>query len=79
MKNFFVTICAATMLLTGCGQSDSPEAALNEISIALAERDAAKLSERVDLDEFFSATYDTATVELAARYDDYKARYPDDP
>ena len=79
MKNFFVTICAATMLLTGCGQSDSPEAALNEISIALAERDAAKLSERVDLDEFFSATYDAATVELAARYDDYKARYPDDP
>ena len=55
MKNFFVTICAATMLLTGCGQSDSPEAALNEISIALAERDAAKLSERVDLDDTWAA------------------------
>ena len=78
-KIFVPLILSAVIFLTGCGQSDSPEAALNEISIALAERDAAKLSARVDLDEFFAATYDAATVELAARYDDYKAQYPDDP
>ena len=80
MKKFLAPlILSAVIFLFGCGQKDTPEAALNEIKIALAERDSKKLSERVDLDKFFSATYDTTTVALAAHYDDYRAKYPDDP
>ena len=80
MKKFFVpVILSAIIFLTGCGHQDSPEAALNEIKIALAERDSQKLSQRVDLDEFFSETYDAATVELAKNYEVYKEKYPDDP
>ena len=55
MKKFLAPlILSALIFLTGCGQEDTPEAALNEIKIALAERDSKKLSERVDLDKFFS-------------------------
>ena len=80
MKKFFVPlILLAIIFLTGCGHQDSPEAALDEIKIALAERDSQKLSQRVDLDEFFSETYDAATVELAKNYEVYKEKYPDDP
>ncbi len=79
MKKFFVPLILAVIFLTGCRQEDSPEAALNEIKIALAERDSAKLSERVDLDKFFATTYDATTIELAKNYDEYGAKYPDDP
>lgn len=81
MKKFFVLlILSVAIFLTACGhEPDSPAAALDEIKIALAERDANKLSERVNLNEFFSATYDATTVELAKHYDEYKAKYPDDP
>ena len=78
MKKFLMPLILAVIFLTGCGQEDSPEAALNEIKIALAERDSAKLSERVDLDKFFATTYDATTIELAKNYDAYKAKYPDD-
>jgi hypothetical protein len=67
------------LVITGCGKEDSPEAALNEIKIALAERDSNKLSTRADLNEFFSETYDATTIELAKKYDEYKEKYPDDP
>ena len=79
LKIFAPIILSAIIFLTGCGHKDSPEAALNEIKIALAERDESKLSARVDPDEFFSQTYDAATVELAKNYDVYHAKYPDDP
>ena len=79
LKLFAPLILSAVILLTGCARDDSPEAALNEIKIALAERDEAKLSARVDTDEFFSQTYDAATVALANNYDEYHAKYPDDP
>ena len=80
MKKFFVPlILSAIIFLSGCGQEDTPQAALDEIKIALAERDSAKLSERVNLDEFFSATYDATTIALAKGYDGYQAKYPDDP
>ena len=80
MKKFLAPlILSAVIFFSGCGQEDTPEAALDEIKIALAERDSKKLSERVDLDKFFSATYDTTTVALAAHYDEYRAKYPDDP
>ena len=79
LKIFAPLILSAIIFLTGCGHQDSPEAALNEIKIALAERDETKLSARVDMDEFFSQTYDAATVELAKNYDVYKEKYPDDP
>lgn len=68
-----------SITIFGCGKEDSPEAALNEIQIALAERDSQKLSARADLDEFFSETYDATTLELAKKYDEYKEKYPDDP
>ena len=79
LKIFATLILSAIIFLTGCGRQDSPEAALNEIKIALAERNETKLSARVDMDEFFSQTYDAATVELAKNYDAYKEKYPDDP
>ena len=79
MKKFFALIFSAIIFFAGCGQEDSPEAALDEIKIALAERDSKKLSQRVDLDKFFSTTYDAATLELAKKYDAYRAKYPDDP
>ena len=78
IRKFLTIIILATLLITGCGKEDSPEAALKEISLALDARDADKLSARADLDEFFSVTYDAATVELAKNYDAYKAKYPDD-
>ena len=80
MKKFFaLMILSAIIFFAGCAQEDSPEAALDEIKIALTERDSKKLSERVDLDKFFSATYDAATIELAKNYDAYQKKYPDDP
>lgn len=80
MKKFLVPlILSAVIFLTACGQQDTPEAALNDIQIALAERDSTKLAARTDLDEFFSETYDAATVELAKNYAAYQAKYPDDP
>ncbi len=79
LKIFATLILSSIIFLTGCGRQDSPEAALNEIKIALAERNETKLSARVDMDEFFSQTYDAATVELAKNYDAYKEKYPDDP
>ena len=79
MKKFLAMIILAALFVTGCTKEDTPEAALNEIKIALAERDSKKLADRADLDEFFSKTYDAATVELAKNYDVYKEKYPDDP
>lgn len=78
MKKFFAVIILLTILILGCGKEDSPENALAEIKIALAERDSQKLSARADLEEFFSATYDATTLELAKNYDVYKEKYPDD-
>ncbi|MBD3879163.1 MAG: hypothetical protein SR1Q5_05695 [Quinella sp. 1Q5] len=72
-------IMSAVIFLTGCGQEDTPEAALNDIRLALDERDATKLSERVDLNKFFSTTYDATTLELAEHYETYRTKYPDDP
>lgn len=80
MRKFFALMILSTIIFfTACGNDDSPENALEEIKIALAEKNLTKLSERVNMDEFFSATYDAATVELAKNYDVYKAKYPDDP
>lgn len=79
MKKIFAIIILTAILLTGCGKEDTPEAALDDLKLALAERDLQKLSNRVNLDEFFSVTYDAATIELAKNYDTYKAKYPDDP
>lgn len=79
MKKFFAIMILTAILITGCGKEDSPAAALDEIKIALAERDSQKLAARADLDEFFSKTHDAATIELAKKYDDYKEKYPDDP
>ena len=81
MTKFFLPlmILSAAIFLSGCGKEDSPEIALDEIKIALETRDVKKLSERVNLDEFFSATYDVVTAELAKNYDVYKTKYPDDP
>ncbi len=79
LKIFTLIILSAIIFLAGCGHEDTPEAALDEIKIALDERNADMLSKRVDLDEFFSATYDAATVELAKHCDEYGAKYPDDP
>ncbi|MBR4903441.1 MAG: hypothetical protein IKZ53_02125 [Selenomonadaceae bacterium] len=79
MEKIFTIIILLSLMITGCGKEDSPENALNEIKIALAERDSQKLSTRADLDEFFSETYDATTIELAKKYDEYKEKYPDDP
>ena len=78
-KTVFTIIILTAILFAGCGKEDSPEIALNEIKIALAERNSEKLTSRADLNEFFSKTYDAATVELAKNYEIYKKKYPDDP
>ena len=77
-RSILAIMILVTTLLTGCGKEDSPENALAEIKIALAERDSQKLSSRADLEEFFSMTYDATTIELAKNYDVYKEKYPDD-
>ena len=81
MKKFFMIIILSLLLfpISLIMKEDTPEAALNEIKIALAERDSQKLSARADLNEFFSETYDATTHELAKKYDVYKEKYPDDP
>ncbi len=79
VKKFLAVIILSAMFLSGCGKEDTPENALAEIKIALAERDSQKLAARADLDEFFSETYDATTLELAKNYDVYKEKYPDDP
>lgn len=79
MKKVLLFLMLVVIFLTGCGQEDTPSAALDEIKLALAERDSIKLADRADLDKFFSTTYDATTVELAEHYDDYKTKYPDDP
>ena len=82
MKKFLQLIILPLIILsliTACGQEDSPEAALTDIQLALAERDSVKLAARADLNAFFAETYDATTAELAKRYDDYQAKYPDDP
>ena len=79
MKKFLTIIILAAVIISGCGKEDTPEDALSEIKIALAERNAEKLAARADLNEFFSKTYDATTIELAKNYDVYKEKYPDDP
>lgn len=79
IRKIFAVMILATVLMTGCGLwEDSPEAALNEIIVALATKKEEKLAVRADLDEFFSETYDTITIELAKKYDEYKEKYPKD-
>ncbi len=78
MKKFLTVIILLTIIILGCAKDDSPEAALAEIQVALAERDSQKLSSRADLEEFFSETYDVTTLELAKNYDVYKEKYPED-
>ena len=79
IRKVFTIIILATILFAGCGKEDSPEIALDDLKIALAERNSEKLAARADLNDFFSKTYDAATVELAKNYDVYKEKYPDDP
>lgn len=79
MIKLLAPLLLAVIFLTACAQEDTPEAALNEMTLALAERDSTKLAKRVDLDKFFATTYDTTTIELAEHYDTYQASYPDDP
>ena len=79
IKTVFTMIILLAILFAGCAKEDSPEIALNDLKIALAEHDSQKLSTRADLNNFFSKTYDAVTVELAKNYDVYKEKYPDDP
>ncbi len=71
-------LIALPLIFAGCGNEDTPQDAFKEIGLSLAERDSQKFSERINLDEFFAATYDEITPELAARCDEYSAKYPDD-
>lgn len=68
-----------TVFFTGCGNNDSPEKSLSDIQIALEQRNFEKLSERIDLEKFFSQTYDDITLELAKSYETYQKKYPEDP
>ena len=70
---------AATFFLTGCGTEDSPENAFSEIKNALEQKNFEKLSERTDLEKFFSQTYDDVTIELVRSCDEFGKKYPEDP
>ena len=74
-----VLIFTVTIFFAGCGNSDSPEKSLSEMQTALEQKNFTQLSERVDLEKFFSQTYDDVTVELAKSYETYQKKYPDDP
>ena len=74
-----VLIFTVTIFFAGCGNSDSPEKSLSEMQTALEQKNFTQLSERVDLEKFFSQTYDDITVELAKSYETYQKKYPDDP
>ena len=76
----FLILAAIMILCAGCGrEEDTPQNALTEIQVALADRDFETLSKRVDIEKFFAQIYDAVTLELAANYDFYKEKYPDDP
>ena len=75
---FAIIIFSLLLFPISLTKDDSPENALAEIKVALAERNSQKLSARADLEEFFSTTYDATTLELAKNYDVYKEKYADD-
>ena len=81
MGKLFATILIfAAIVVAGCGkEEDTPTDALTEIQAALADRNSAQLSRRIDLEDFFAKFYDAATIELAENYDYYRKKYPKDP
>lgn len=68
-----------TIFFIGCGGEDSPEKALSEMQESLEQKNFKKLSERMNLEEFFALTYDDITLELAKNYDEFGKKYPEDP
>ena len=79
LRKLFTILFLSAILFSACGKEDSPEIALNNLKIALAERNSENLAAHVDLNDFFSKTYDAVTIELAKNYETYKEKYPDDP
>ena len=79
LRKFFTILFLSAILFSACGKEDSPEIALNNLKIALAERNSENFAAHVDLNDFFSKTYDAVTIELAKNYETYKEKYPDDP
>ena len=79
LRKLFTILFLSAILFSACGKEDSPEIALNNLKIALAERNSENFAAHVDLNDFFSKTYDAVTIELAKNYETYKEKYPDDP
>lgn len=79
-KIFAILLILVAAIFAGCGkEEDTPTDALEEIQVALAERNSIQLSRRIDMEKFFSQTYDAVTIELAKNYDYYKEKYPREP
>lgn len=81
-KIYLLLVAALTIGITGgCGgtKEDTPEAALNDIQIALANQDRQLIESRVDVDKFLDNLYSDVTVQIADNIKELHDRYPDDP
>ena len=80
IKKFTLLIVALiAILISGCGQPQTPQSALDEILIALNERDEQKFNSHVDMNNFLVTTHNDVSAEILKNFDDYKAKYPQDP
>ena len=79
-KLFAILLIFTAAIFTSCVKDeDTPNDAISEIQIALAERNLQKLSSRIDLEDFFKQIYEAGTVEFFQNYDYYKEKYPKEP
>lgn len=81
MKKFYLLLLTAlTLGITGgCGKEDTPEDALRDIQMAIANQDRQLLETRVDTDKFLNTIYTDVTSEIADNVTELHNRYPDDP
>ena len=82
MKKIYLLLVATLTLGIvggGCGKSDTPESAMQDIQTAIANRDRTLIESRVDVDKFLNSMYSDITTQIAANINKLHENYPDDP
>lgn len=79
MGKLFLPIVLIAMVMIGCAQEDTPEAALEDIKASIERCDYEQFESRADVRRLLNAAYDDANGELAFRVSDLRTAYPDDP